>query len=355
MVTWLIELVAGLGGPALIGVAFLLGFGESAIGLDLLVPGEVGMVITGAAGRASGAGLVPLVMAGAVGAILGDTVGYLIGRRWGRGIVQRWSWTRRRVEPELDRAERYFRRRGGWAVFGARWVGALRAVMPVVAGGARMPFRRFLLWDIPAACLWAGVVVSLGYYLGRGIAETVDRFGHWLSLGVLAALVIAVVIRRRARSGSRSGSAEGPEGKDAEQTRFLEARAVGDSDQHSGDEDHRDVNDRDVQDVAATMRGTDDELAAGDDALARDGEEPDAQGERSVDGDVEERDRALLTQSDGVVPNLRGGSERTSPGQSALGNTERAEPYDEEPMSPDPVTDTRGPEVTRMPGSARRR
>jgi len=177
-------------------------------------------------------------------------------------------------------------------------------------------------------------------------------------------LAVVVVTLRRARSLARSGSGRSAGGKKARQPRSLEARTVSDHDQTTRNEhdrdmndrnvNDRDVNDRDVQDVAATMRGTNDELAAGDDALVRDGHEPGAQSERSVDLDAEQRDRSLLTQSDGVVPNLQDGSDRTAPGQSAPGNTERAEPYDEEPMSPDPVTDMRGPEVTRMPGSARR-
>jgi membrane-associated protein len=206
----IIDAVAGLGGW-LLGLAVLgVAFGESAVLLDLVVPGEVGMVVGGAAADRSGVNPWFLVLAGATGAVLGDSLSYLIGRRWGMTLVRRWSWLRRRVEPRFDRAHEYFERRGGRAVFAARWVGALRAVVPAVAGISEMPYRRFLPWDAAAAVLWVTTMVWLGATLGNDIADVVDRIGTGISLIVVSTIVLVVVLRNRGLRPWRRPAARAP-------------------------------------------------------------------------------------------------------------------------------------------------
>jgi SNARE associated Golgi protein len=123
----LIESAARLGALALAALALGLGFGERAIALDLVVPGEVGMVFIGAASRAGDAPLTLVIAASVLGAVAGDSFGYFIGRRWGTTVLYRWNWLRRRVERSVERSRTYLARRGGVAVFVARWVGRSNA------------------------------------------------------------------------------------------------------------------------------------------------------------------------------------------------------------------------------------
>jgi membrane-associated protein len=123
-----------------------------------------------------------------IGAILGDNASFLIGRRYGKRVVTKWEWARRRLEPAMARAEEHFRRYGGRTLFVGRWVGALRAVVPVVAGAARMPYIRFLPWNVAGSLSWVATVVTLGYAFGDEIARLVDRFGLALSVVVVSVL-----------------------------------------------------------------------------------------------------------------------------------------------------------------------
>ena len=118
-------------------------------------------------------------------------------------MLYRWKWLRRRVEPAVERSREYFKRRGGLAVFAARWVGALRAVMPVVAGISDMRYRRFPAWDVPAVILWTSLVVSVWFYFGDGIAEVVDRIGLTVSLVIVVLVVALIVLRRRVNARAR--------------------------------------------------------------------------------------------------------------------------------------------------------
>ena len=195
------SLLDSLGGLGLIGLCLLaaaLAFGETVILTDLVVPGEVGLVITGAAAAEAGEPLVPVILAGALGAALGDTVSYLVGRRWGRVLVYRFELTRKHLAPSLDRGEAFFDRHGGRAVFIGRWIGALRAVVPFVAGVSKLRFRTFVSWNVAASLSWAAVVVTLGHEFGRHIASGVDRVGTWVSVVAVVVLVVVWRVRRRA-------------------------------------------------------------------------------------------------------------------------------------------------------------
>lgn len=168
----------------------------------MLVPGEVGLVAAGAAAAQNGTPIALIIVAASLGAVAGDTGGYLIGRRFGADVIENWRFARW-LRPGLKRARRYFDRRGGAAVAGARWVGALRAVVPVVAGTARMPAPRFAAWDAPSAVAWCAVVVTVGFVWGDDIADLVDRIGLGISAVVVIALIVAfVIVKRRRSSGS---------------------------------------------------------------------------------------------------------------------------------------------------------
>jgi membrane protein DedA with SNARE-associated domain len=104
----------------------------------------------------------------------------------------------------VERAQEYFADHGGLAVFLGRFVGVVRGVVPVVAGTARMPYRRFLPWNIAASLAWTGAVMSAGYLIGRNVESLVSR----ASLVVTGVVVVGVgtwwvVARRRRRAAGK--------------------------------------------------------------------------------------------------------------------------------------------------------
>ena len=181
-------------------LAFFLPFGETVAFLDFLVPGEVGMVLVGAA-AGTPERITVVYIAGTLGAFCGDSVSWYIGHRWGVRVLSRFPRLWRRMEHEVDRATEYFERHGGRTVFFARFVGALRAVAPLAAGTAGMPYRRFAPWNAAASVIWVGLMITLGVAFGDDIADFVDRFSIVLSL-VVVGLLVAFYLRSRRRAGS---------------------------------------------------------------------------------------------------------------------------------------------------------
>jgi membrane-associated protein len=194
-----LDWLAGFGPTGLYVAALLLAAAETAIFLDLLVPGEVGLALVAtAAASADDVSVVVVVAAAAVGATIGDCVSFAVGRRWGTSLLERGE---RRVHG-IERARRAFDRHAGGAVFLARWVGVLRAVVPVVAGSSSMSVRRFLVWNVAASITWASAVVGVAYVAGPRAVEIIDRLG-WGAAAIVVIGIAGLVLYRRVRRSRR--------------------------------------------------------------------------------------------------------------------------------------------------------
>ncbi|MBO3664135.1 DedA family protein [Microbacterium stercoris] len=138
------------------GVAMLL---ELSVVIGLIVPGDT-IVIVAAMGVTSVWEGVLLAAAAALGSLVGESIGFGIGRWLGPRI--RTSWIGRRIgEKNWDRAERYLSRRGGLAIFLARFLPVLRQLVPLTVGMSHYSFRRFILWAAPSCILWAALYVGI--------------------------------------------------------------------------------------------------------------------------------------------------------------------------------------------------
>jgi len=189
-----VDRVLGLPGWLVLLVAGLVVFVEDAVFVGFVVPGETVALLAGAAaklGHVSLAGVLAVVI---VAAIVGDSVGYEVGRHLGPRILDLPLLAKRR--DRLDAARDFLARRGGSAVFLGRWVAFFRAVMPALAGTARMPYARFLAFNAAGGLAWGAVVVLLGYAAGASYAQVEKYVGRDAAVVVLAVVVIGLVVWR---------------------------------------------------------------------------------------------------------------------------------------------------------------
>lgn len=178
---------------------FGLAFAETALFLDLLVPGEVGLVLAGAAVDRAGSPVGTVIAAGVVGATAGDCCSFALGQAVGSERWRRPAWLLDRARRAAAGGTSFFDRWGGAAVFLGRFVGALRAAVPFAAGIGGMRFGRFLAWNLAASIVWVSVVVLLGAHAGPSIADALDRIGGWVSVVAVGFVVVALLVRRLLR------------------------------------------------------------------------------------------------------------------------------------------------------------
>jgi membrane-associated protein len=199
----LISGLTNLSGWVAYGLIAALVFGETAIFLGFVLPGEAAVVLGGVLASRHHMSIVLLVVVVVVTAVTGPLVGFEIGKRMGDRIYA--SRLLRRIPGAVDRATTTLRERGGTAVLGGRFVAVLRALMPAAAGAARMPYRTFFLFNIVSGIVWGIGYCMLGYLAGSAYAVVERRVGAGLAIAVAVAIVAvaAVWAVRRHRAAAR--------------------------------------------------------------------------------------------------------------------------------------------------------
>lgn len=119
-------------------------------------PGETILIAAAVYAGAGQLNIVLVVLIGFLTALAGDNVGFAIGHFGGRALVLRFGRYVFLTEERLDKAERFFTRHGGKVVTIARFVEGLRQANGIVAGLAKMPWRRFVAFNALGAAALAG-------------------------------------------------------------------------------------------------------------------------------------------------------------------------------------------------------
>ena len=197
------ELIRSGGAPLICTIVFI----ETGFFVGFFLPGD-SLLVT--AGILSADGVIPLrwlLLPVMFCAIVGDQIGYWIGRSAGAALYRREdSFLFRR--SHLQRAHDFYEKYGARAVILARFVPIIRTFCPPVAGAAKMPYARYVAFDICGGMLWVGAMILGGFALGHSVPN-IDKHIHYVIAVVIVLsmmpAVISVVRARRSASPSPAG------------------------------------------------------------------------------------------------------------------------------------------------------
>ena len=183
----------------LVAAAVALVFLQAALVIGIVIPGGKAAFLTG---LTAGLGHVPLWVSYsgiAVAIISGSTVGYVIGRTQGAKILDHRVLAKRRARVES--AQSLLRRRALVAMVVGRYVAALRALLPALAGASGISLRRYQVGNVLGGLAWAAVSVGSGYFGGASLLElSTSGTATWVGIALAAVAVVAAVLLLRRRS-----------------------------------------------------------------------------------------------------------------------------------------------------------
>lgn len=149
--------------------------------------------------------LVPVLASAMIGAVIGDGVAFWIGHRAQRDILTAWPLSR--YPGIVAQSEAFFGRYGTLAVFFARFIAPIRALVPITAGALGMPPPRFYTVNVVAIVFWALAHVLPGV-LAVSVLHRYGNFAHplliakhyWMPIILLGAALAGLAtwwLRRR--------------------------------------------------------------------------------------------------------------------------------------------------------------
>ncbi|MFD8920534.1 DedA family protein [Streptomyces sp. NPDC059569] len=179
--------LGGLSGPVIYTVVGALVFCEDALFFGFVLPGETAAVLGGLLAAQGEVSVWWLTVVVVLAAILGDSTGYAVSRHFGDRILSARSLRRR--QDHVERAREMIRVRGASAVFLARFIAFLRALMPALAGLSDMPYRRFLLFNALGGLCWGVSCTAVGYFAGAAFTRIESQVGQ-IAGAVIAGVVV---------------------------------------------------------------------------------------------------------------------------------------------------------------------
>jgi membrane protein DedA with SNARE-associated domain/uncharacterized membrane protein YkvA (DUF1232 family) len=133
------------------------------------IPSELIMPLAGFVAARGELNPLLVIVAGVLGSLLGALPWYYAGRWLGRericALAARHGRWLTLDQQDVGKAITWFERHGAMAVMLGRLVPAVRTLISVPAGIARMPLWPFLAWSALGTAVWTALLTSAGYLL----------------------------------------------------------------------------------------------------------------------------------------------------------------------------------------------
>ncbi len=161
--------------------------------LGVPVPAVPTLLVAGALAADGRLPFGKLLAAAVIATVAADTVWYLLGRRYGQKILKTLCKVSLSPDSCVRQTEGLFDTYGLTSLLFAKFVPGYSTVAPPLAGAARAPLSRFLLFTAGGTLLWTGSALSLGV-LFHGTVERALSFLMDLGSGALVLLGGALLL-----------------------------------------------------------------------------------------------------------------------------------------------------------------
>lgn len=166
----LVGLIQTVGYVGVFSIVFI----ESGLLVGFFFPGDSLLFTAGFLASQGFFNINTLVLGCFIAAAAGDSAGYYIGKKFGRRLFTKDDSIFFHKD-HLIRAHKFYEKHGGKALVLARFMPVIRTFAPVAAGIGDMEYKRFVIFNLMGAVLWAIGLTMAGFYLGSMIPD-VDKY-----------------------------------------------------------------------------------------------------------------------------------------------------------------------------------
>lgn len=160
------------------------------------------------AGLFAGEGTLNIIHLNAVlipAAIIGDATSYFIGARSGGRLFNKPE-SRFFKPAHLQKAAAFYEKHGGKAIIIARFMPIVRTFVPVVAGMAKMSYRRFATYNVIGAAAWVLSMTLLGYFAGKSFPTLGKHIEKVIIVIVFVSILPGIIEWWKAHRASKQAS-----------------------------------------------------------------------------------------------------------------------------------------------------
>ena len=203
---------AGMMGPWLYVVLFVVVFCETGLVVTPFLPGDSLLFACGALAATAGSPidlwiLIPILF---VAAVLGDFCNYEIGKWFGPKVFTRKDSIFLNKD-HLNKAHAFYEKYGGKTIILARFIPVIRTFAPFVAGIGKMTYFHFASYNLVGAALWVLLFTMGGYFFAD--LPVVQNHFHYVIVAIIILSCLPAVFeffneRRKARRAAGKDAAQ---------------------------------------------------------------------------------------------------------------------------------------------------
>ena len=172
------------------------------------IPSELIMPFAGFVAARGELNVVGVLLAGTAGSVAGALPWYYAGKVYGKERLEAFADKHARwltvTHGDIEHAMESFEKHGRKVVLFGRLIPAIRTLISVPAGLARMSMGQFLLYSTIGSLIWTGILAGAGYLLEsqyERVAEYVDPVSKAILIGLLAWYLYRVAtFKKRAKA-----------------------------------------------------------------------------------------------------------------------------------------------------------
>lgn len=167
-------------------------------------PSEVVMIPAAYMACADGEMSIPIIiLCGTAGALIGAFINYGLSYWLGRPIVYRFANSRFGHmclidQKKVEKAEQYFDSHGAISTLIGRMIPAIRQLISIPAGLAKMNLGSFTLYTCLGAAIWNAILVGIGVACHKAVdketlIQTISHYSHIIGYAAIAICLLIIV------------------------------------------------------------------------------------------------------------------------------------------------------------------
>jgi membrane protein DedA with SNARE-associated domain len=156
------------------------------------IPSELIMPFAGFVAARGDLSVAGVLIAGTAGSVAGALPWYYAGKVYGKERLEKLADKHARwltvTHGDIEHAMDAFEKHGKKVVLLGRLIPAIRTLISVPAGLAKMPLAQFLLFSTVGSLLWTGILTGAGYLLEsqyERVADYVDPVSKAVLIGLV--------------------------------------------------------------------------------------------------------------------------------------------------------------------------